>query len=105
TIEDACHFARLLGSDSPSVQMMELMPDPCTEQAAREWIEMRTGPSGHAFAIVRTEDQEFLGSIGFGGPPEMPSMGYWIGRPYQGQGYATEAIGLVAELARSLGAV
>ena len=104
-IDDAHHFARLLGCDSPSVQMMETMPDPCTEQGARQWIEKKTGPSGHVFAILRNEDEEFLGSIGFGGPLEAPALGYWIGRPYWGQGYATEAVELAIEMARLLGIV
>ena len=102
-MDDAHHFARLLGGDSASVQMMETVPDPCTEQAAREWIEMRSRPSGHVFAILRTEDHEFLGSIGFGGSLEVSTLGYWIGRPYWGQGYATEAVELAVEMARLLG--
>jgi RimJ/RimL family protein N-acetyltransferase len=34
----------------------------------------------------------------------MPSVGYWIGRPHWGQGYATEALRLVILRARALGA-
>ena len=105
TIGDARHFERLLGGDSASVQMMETVPDPCTEQGARKWIEEKTRPSGHVFAILRNEDQEFVGSIGFGGPLEAPVLGYWIGRPYWGQGYATEAVGLAIKMARQLGAL
>src|SRR5438105_14494353 len=97
TIDDAAHFARLLGNDSESVQMMAQMPDPCTEEAACRWIEMRTGE--HIYAIARSDDGEFLGAIGFGGPLAMLGLGYWIGRPYWGHGYATEAVLLVTELA------
>jgi RimJ/RimL family protein N-acetyltransferase len=32
-----------------------------------------------------------------------PEIGYWIARPYWGQGYATEAAGGVLEVARLLG--
>jgi RimJ/RimL family protein N-acetyltransferase len=103
-LEDAAHFARLLGGDTESLHMMSQMPDPCTEAAAREWIEMRTG-SGRIFAILRSEDGEFLGAIGLGGSLEMLELGYWIGRPHWGQGYATEAVCAVVELARALGGI
>jgi len=66
---------------------------------------MRTSGDAHAFAIIRAEHEEFIGSIGFGGPLEMLGLGYWIGRQYWGQGYATEAVRLVVDFARSLGGV
>ena len=47
TPDDATHFERLLGGDSEALQQMAQMPDPCTEPAAREWIEARIGPGGH----------------------------------------------------------
>src|ERR1700712_4348831 len=72
TAADAIHFARLLGGDSEALQQMAQMPDPCTEQAAREWIEARIGPGGHVFAIERQSDDEFLGIAGFGGHETMP---------------------------------
>lgn len=100
---DAVHFARLLGPDPEAVRQMAQMPDPCTEDAAREWIEARLGPGGYVFAILRRSDGEFLGIAGFGGPAEMPEMGYWVGAGYRGQGYATEAIGGLVGYARDLG--
>ena len=57
-----------------------------------------------AFAVTRRDDAALLGAIGFAGLPEMPSVGYWIGRPSWGQGYATEALRLVIGYARHLGA-
>ncbi len=104
-LDDAVHFARLLGNDSASVQMMATMPDPCTEEAARGWIEMRTSGGSHLFAITRNSDGEFLGSIGFGGAPEPFVLGYWLGRPYWGCGYVTEAVQMMVGLARALGGV
>src|SRR6185437_15212890 len=82
---DAVHFARLLGPDPEAVRQMAQMPDPCTEDAAREWIEARLGPAG------------------FGGPADMPEVGYWIGAGYRGQGYATEAIRALVEYAIVIG--
>jgi [ribosomal protein S5]-alanine N-acetyltransferase len=100
---DAVHFARLLGPDPEAVRQMAQMPDPCTEDAAREWIEARLGPGGYVFAILRRSDDEFLGIAGFGGPADMPEVGYWIGAGYRGLGYATEAILALVEYAASIG--
>ncbi len=101
--DDAAHFARLLGPDPVAVQQMAQMPDPCTEPAARAWIEARLGPGASVFAILRRSDGEFLGVAGYGGQTEMPEMGYWLGAPYRGQGYTTEAIKALLEFARQAG--
>ena len=103
-LEDAEGFVRLLAEDREAILMMSHMPYPCTEAAAREWIAMRTRPGAAAFAVTRRDDAALLGAIGFAGLPEMPSVGYWIGRPSWGQGYATEALRLVIGYARHLGA-
>jgi len=103
-MEDAEHLAVLLGDDRDAILQMSHMPYPCTPASARDWIALRTGPGATMFAITRVNDGAFLGAIGFGGLPEMPGVGYWIGRPYWNQGYATEALQLVIAYARRLGA-
>jgi RimJ/RimL family protein N-acetyltransferase len=102
--EDAEHFTALLGEDPDAVLQMSHMPYPCTPESAREWIALRTQPGATTFAITRVGDGAFLGAIGFGGLPEMPSVGYWIGRPYWNQGYATEALRMIIDQVRGLGA-
>jgi RimJ/RimL family protein N-acetyltransferase len=92
TPDDAAHFTRLLGPDPEAVRQMAEIPDPCTEPAARAWIEKRVGPGAYVFAIERRADSEFVGIVGFGGPAEMLELGYWIGQPYRRQGFATEAV-------------
>ena len=101
--EDADDIVRLLAADREAIQMMAHMPYPCTGAAAREWIALRTQPGTTAFAITQRADGAFLGAIGFTGLPEMPSVGYWVGRPYWNRGYATEALRLVIEYARGRG--
>ena len=100
---DAPEIARLLGNDSEAVQRTASMRDPVTEEAAREWIERRTSHDQHVFAILLAHSGDFIGSIGFGGPREMPYVGYWIGRPYWNLGYATEALHGLIEFVRWLG--
>ena len=61
-------------------------------------------------AIVRRQDGVFIGWAGVNrlpndtegeGQPNLPrgELGYWIGEPYQGQGYATEAAGALIHAA------
>lgn len=103
-MEDAEHLAALLGDDRDAILQMSHMPYPCTPASARDWIALRTQPGATTFAITRVADGAFLGSIGFGGLLEMPAVGYWIGRPYWNQGYATEALRIVIAHARGIGA-
>jgi RimJ/RimL family protein N-acetyltransferase len=102
-LSDAADIARLLQNDSEAVQMTASMTDPMTEEAARDWIDRRTGSSQHVFAILLKSSGEFMGSIGLGGAPDAPFVGYWIGRPYWSQGYATEALQGLIDYARWLG--
>ena len=103
-MEDADRIVALLGDDRDAILQMSHMPYPCTLEAARGWIALRTQPGATTYAITRRDDGVFLGAIGFGGLPEMPGVGYWVGRPYWNQGYATEALQLVTAHARRLGA-
>jgi len=103
-LEDAEDMVSLLAEDREAVLMMSHMPYPCTAAVAREWIGLRIQPGANAFAITQRLGATFLGAIGFAGLPKMPSVGYWIGRPHWGQGYATEALRLVIEHAKGVGA-
>lgn len=101
--DDGRYFAELLGADPAAIAMLSHMPDPLTVAAAREWIELRTGPGGHVFAL-RLPDGTFVGTSGFGGPRDgVPGFGYWIGAPFRGLGYATEAGNACIAHARRLG--
>ena len=101
---DAPAFAALLAPDAAAIAMLSHMPDPLSVSAAREWIELRTGPGGHVFAIRLAEDGRFVGTSGFGGPRDgVPGFGYWIGAEFRGLGYATEAGRACIARARKLG--
>lgn len=101
---DALSIARLLGPDPEGLRMTASIPEPCNEEAARRWIAQKTSSStGCAFAVTRMEDGEFMGVIGYGGPPGEITLGYWIGKPYRCQGYATEAISIILDQAAGAG--
>ena len=45
-------------------------------------------------AVVRRETPDHIGAVGLTlGARDAPVLGYWIGRPHWGHGYATEAAG------------
>ncbi|HEX6980460.1 MAG TPA: GNAT family N-acetyltransferase [Alphaproteobacteria bacterium] len=60
------------------------------------WADGRT----YHFAVERREDEALIGMIelrpGIDGRPA--DLGYYVGRPYWGHGYATEAVGRVVAL-------
>ena len=72
------------------------LPHPYGPDDARKWIErISTEKDGEAnFAIrLRRLEPKLIGIIGYGALADeaLGHFGYWLGEPYWGQGYATEA--------------
>jgi ribosomal-protein-alanine N-acetyltransferase len=63
------------------------VPHPYHEADAEAYVGRRTPGS---FVIARKADGMFLGGIGLR-PEDDFEFGYWLGKPFWGQGYATEA--------------
>lgn len=102
TLDDAPAVRRLAGDPAIADTTLNI-PHPYEEGMAEAWIE--THPQqyekgeGATFAIVRRADGVLLGAIGIH-PREAhdrAEIGYWIGKPYWGQGIATEAAGAVLD--------
>lgn len=102
-LTDAKLFARLFGDDRDAVAMTATLPNPCTEDEAHKWIERRIAGSSRGFAIHRQRDDLFVGAIGFDGTPDLVELGFGIGRPFWGRGYATEAVRAIIEHVWDLG--
>jgi ribosomal-protein-alanine N-acetyltransferase len=71
-------------------------PHPYREEHARAYIESsranRLDGSGFNFAVCRQDDAALIGMIGTRSRESGPfELGYWIGKPFWGHGYATEA--------------
>jgi ribosomal-protein-alanine N-acetyltransferase len=82
-------------NDEQITSMMDEYPFPYPESEARavvRWSQKapREG-KGYGFAIIRKEDSQFIGAIFLKLYTSVPEIGYWIGRAYWGQGYASEA--------------
>jgi RimJ/RimL family protein N-acetyltransferase len=95
-LEDASEVQRLAGAKEIAATTLRI-PHPYPDGAAEEWI---AGLAPHlekdeavAYAIARASDGALLGAIGLeiSRAHERAELGYWIGLPYWGNGYCTEA--------------
>ena len=98
TMADAPRVQLLAGQREIALNTIHI-PHPYPDGAAEDWIENRPrklAEGHHDFAI---DDGELAGCIGLRVQPdfERAEVGYWIGKPYWGRGYATEATGKIIE--------
>src|SRR5262245_27184648 len=72
--------------------MTGTIPHPYSEEMAGEWIaSVLAGEEGVVFAIIRSG--VLIGCTGYRAfGPDHAELGYWIGKPYWGMGYSTEAV-------------
>lgn len=86
---DADRIAQYAG-DYDVARMTARLPYPYGRADAEDWLATAAAEGG-AFAIDHGAD--FIGCCGFGPPDdEGTEIGYWIGRPWWGHGFATEAV-------------
>lgn len=86
--DDAPQMARLAG-DWDVARMTARIPFPYTEALAREWIETL---APEEFVRAVTHRGTLIGAVGYvASSEESAEIGYWIGRPWWGRGFATEA--------------
>lgn len=92
--EDAGRI-RLLAGDTAVADTAVLMPHPYPEGAAKRWIAESTAGWaagwGAVWKIVKIDDDLLVGEVGITMDLENRSaeLGYWIGKDYWGNGYAT----------------
>jgi RimJ/RimL family protein N-acetyltransferase len=91
---DAPRLARLV-DDVDIARMTTAIPHPYPHDAAEGFIERMSRVDGGRERLFALEapDEGFVGLLGFhrneAGAPE---LGYWLGRPFWGRGYMTEAV-------------
>lgn len=107
--EDAEAVARLAGDRDVAFNALHI-PHPMDVSIAEAWIESHEEAfqEGLAinFAIVLRDEAELVGAVGLlvRRDHRRAELGYWIGKPYWGRGYATEAARAVVDYAfRTLG--
>lgn len=92
---DAERVAKLAG-DKVIAEMTANIPHPYEVSDAQNWIATHealfSSGNGVVYAIVLKETSELIGTVSF---PTLENglgiLGYWLGVPYWGHGYTTEA--------------
>jgi RimJ/RimL family protein N-acetyltransferase len=88
-LEDAKRVAALV-NDRRIAENTARIPHPYALADAREWIADANKKDGEA-AFVIIAAGEIIGGCGYHSRDGVPEIGYWIGVPFWGNGYATEA--------------
>ncbi|TRD10528.1 GNAT family N-acetyltransferase [Erythrobacter insulae] len=93
-------------ADEDVVRNLASAPWPYAAEDARRFVSLPIDPLFPRFLITRARDAEIVGCIGMDpmdGDKDAVELGYWIARPYWGQGFATEAGTAALKVARTLG--
>ena len=89
-----------LANDPQLASMLTTMPHPYREADAQAFVaRWAVAESGAAYALTDAETGAFLGCASLIARNEGAELGYWIGKPFQGFGYATEAAHALVDLA------
>ena len=82
--------------DYAIASMTTRMPHPYAEEDARQFVQIvrrQDGARERTFVIERPGEEGLIGCIGFHRAVDGSlELGYWIGKPFWGRGYATEAV-------------
>ncbi len=96
TLADAPEVQRLAG-DKAIASTTENIPHPYEDGMAEEWISTHEPRFERGelvnFAIVLRESDALIGAVGLiiEKKNQRAALGYWMGKPYWGNGYCTEA--------------
>ncbi|EKF41883.1 N-acetyltransferase GCN5 [Nitratireductor indicus C115] len=90
-----------LANNRRLAEMLARMPHPYRLQDADAFLTRvrNGGMKGCTYAITLSESGAFIGCAGLENRETGLEIGYWIGEPYWGRGYATEAAHALVDLA------
>jgi RimJ/RimL family protein N-acetyltransferase len=94
--EDAKAMAAL-ANDRRIAENTARIPHPYTLADAEAFIAWANSPQGETAFVILREDT-LVGGCGIGElQTDAPELGYWLGAPFWGNGYATEAVRAVID--------
>jgi len=91
-------------ASNPAIGATSYVPSPYPADGARVWIAetvaKRVAGTEYSFVVaIGGETVGVCSLLGVGGHPKRASLGYWIGRPFWGNGYATDATSQILRFA------
>jgi len=91
----------VLANNRRIANMLGRMPHPYGEAEAKAFVDTATGPRAREaiYAITEAKSGALLGCAGLNPVNGALDLGYWIGQPYWGKGFATEAAHALVDLA------
>lgn len=90
-------------ADEGVVRNLASAPWPYNARDAHNFVNLPARPMFPRFLITRASDAALVGCIGLDPRDGNVELGYWIARPYWGQGFATESGAAALEIAQTLG--
>jgi RimJ/RimL family protein N-acetyltransferase len=90
-LEDAKTVA-MLANDRRIAENTARIPHPYKLSDAESFIAAANANEGDALFLVTLRDRTVIGACGITMLADQPELGYWLGAPYWGKGYATEAL-------------
>jgi 8-oxo-dGTP diphosphatase len=101
---DLADLVALIG-DWDIARWVSSVPHPYSEADGRDWIgnvrRQHAAGRPRRFAIALRQTDRLIGGVGLNGDPgddsDEPALGYWLGKPYWGNGYAREAVAAVID--------
>jgi RimJ/RimL family protein N-acetyltransferase len=90
-LEDAKMVATL-ANDRRIAENTARIPHPYKHSDAESFIAAANANNGEAVFLITLRDATVIGACGITALGDQPELGYWLGVPYWGKGYATEAL-------------
>ena len=88
-----------LANDRRIAENVARIPHPYQKSDAESFIAGANKSNGEAVFMVTLRDGTLIGACGIMNQDDTPELGYWLGVPYWGKGYATEALHAVIDYA------
>ena len=97
-LEDAKTVATL-ANDRRIAENTARIPHPYKMADAEGFIKGANKSDGNAVFLITLRDKTVIGACGVTVQEQTPELGYWLGVPHWGNGYATEALHAVIDYA------